>query len=819
MVNEINRRAQLFIPEKGNTLISSARSRDKSFSLPLDKRDLGKQKRPEIVKEELNLKNGDNVRNSLVTNGIKVQHLQKRQHTPEKFFHIGSLVQSRSDLNSSADLSCDRASPRRLDENEANHPSNSMSDSQAYRTYGSSSRSTPTREAMDDRRGELRKMKSKDSVKTNRKSRSKRNRDTKTNKISKQNGKRADLALPYGKAAEGRVSSRTSCDSTEMINRGESKSTFTNYITNAAENRLPLCEQTHSIHSSARGPPFEEPLFINEPYGSVKGQLIESKYEDAVLQELAETYASQMDISAHIYGFDSTDLTLHYDGSYMNTFTLELHLESSRSDEDSELTSYGWEMSNHRSTREDSREQDENPTKQQTTGPQNKKEKEIENHLCCSNHEYEHEGYDEYTDKRRNKSKTHMERDKSITWSSKNDYVKGDDKKIGTKNESYHNRNAHSGDLDRRKSENDRKEIPREFSNQEGDMGNQITPPSTCVLHPKENLEIYHDHGMKYLSTTYLYSEDVNDEFHDPLSASLHVKNLHSHCPCPCEDYKTEECDCPNMEVHNGLGMTMMVPLCSRYPEGGVDERRSNIYIKGENKEFLIARNMSDMNERTEAIYHRENLPNLRKSVSMMENSKAKLNKIDDIFRDYGTSPLVYYDNFREERAHLPQKDEKINSDDVEKPTEHGTVDVENKEKQTLITTHTTKANTPKGTGKPYQNYNRSRVMFYGIHPPTYHYWGTSGGHPQFQHNSQCQISAQELGFQTEDCVNKSLNAQSEIIIRPPACFGGPLFFKGNVAKSIICKKDYISDTVFAINWEKNKLRRKRHEQLFGCCC
>ncbi|GIX63067.1 phosphate starvation, putative [Babesia caballi] len=109
------------------------------------------------------------------------------------------------------------------------------------------------------------------------------------------------------------------------------------------------------------------------------------------------------------------------------------------------------------------------------------------------------------------------------------------------------------------------------------------------------------------------------------------------------------------------------------------------------------------------------------------------------------------------------------------------------------------------------------RVLFYGYHGPNNQYMHTVK-HPDFRYTEECTVTPQELGFDSVESLNRSLNAPSEVIVKPPACFGGPVFFRGNVAKSMLCRQDYMVNTVFQINWRENQIRRKRQSESCWQC-
>ncbi|CDR94285.1 hypothetical protein, conserved [Babesia bigemina] len=110
----------------------------------------------------------------------------------------------------------------------------------------------------------------------------------------------------------------------------------------------------------------------------------------------------------------------------------------------------------------------------------------------------------------------------------------------------------------------------------------------------------------------------------------------------------------------------------------------------------------------------------------------------------------------------------------------------------------------------------RERVLFYGYHGPNCQYVRTTQ-HPNFRHTQACTVNPRELGFDSSESLNASLNAKCEIIVRPPQCLGGPVFFRENVAKSFLCQQDYIANTVFQIDWQNNIHRKKRSASCWQC--
>ncbi|ORM41990.1 uncharacterized protein BXIN_1056 [Babesia sp. Xinjiang] len=108
------------------------------------------------------------------------------------------------------------------------------------------------------------------------------------------------------------------------------------------------------------------------------------------------------------------------------------------------------------------------------------------------------------------------------------------------------------------------------------------------------------------------------------------------------------------------------------------------------------------------------------------------------------------------------------------------------------------------------------RILFYAMHGTNYQHVYTTT-HPEFKHTADCTVTPQELGFDSAESLNRSLNAKSEIIVRPPACLGGPVCFRANVAKSILCSQDYMTNTVFQVNWYENSLQKKRSASCWLC--
>eukprot|EP00371_Babesia_bovis_P002134 XP_001610781.1 hypothetical protein [Babesia bovis T2Bo] len=115
-----------------------------------------------------------------------------------------------------------------------------------------------------------------------------------------------------------------------------------------------------------------------------------------------------------------------------------------------------------------------------------------------------------------------------------------------------------------------------------------------------------------------------------------------------------------------------------------------------------------------------------------------------------------------------------------------------------------------------YKDSTMERVLFYGFHGNNYQHYRTVY-HPIFRHTEGCTVTPQELGFDCQESLNNSLNAKSEIIVRPPVCLGGPVFFRANVANSILFSQSFISNTVFQINWYQNSLLRRRTPSCWGC--
>ncbi|GFE54044.1 hypothetical protein BaOVIS_014480 [Babesia ovis] len=110
----------------------------------------------------------------------------------------------------------------------------------------------------------------------------------------------------------------------------------------------------------------------------------------------------------------------------------------------------------------------------------------------------------------------------------------------------------------------------------------------------------------------------------------------------------------------------------------------------------------------------------------------------------------------------------------------------------------------------------RERILFYGFYGNRCKNYDMK--RPlEFRHTSRCTVTPQELGFDSAESFNRSLNAKSEIIVRPPVTLGGPVFFRANVAKSVLCSQRFITNTVFQINWYENSLLRKRRASCLGC--
>ncbi|UKJ88287.2 hypothetical protein MACJ_000731 [Theileria orientalis] len=72
-------------------------------------------------------------------------------------------------------------------------------------------------------------------------------------------------------------------------------------------------------------------------------------------------------------------------------------------------------------------------------------------------------------------------------------------------------------------------------------------------------------------------------------------------------------------------------------------------------------------------------------------------------------------------------------------------------------------------------------------------------------------LSPYNLGFDSVASLHKSLNAPSEIIIKPPVTIGNSVSFRSKVDKCVLSEDKFITDSVFQINWlSTKKTRRKR---------
>ncbi|EAN34155.1 hypothetical protein TpMuguga_01g00917 [Theileria parva strain Muguga] len=130
----------------------------------------------------------------------------------------------------------------------------------------------------------------------------------------------------------------------------------------------------------------------------------------------------------------------------------------------------------------------------------------------------------------------------------------------------------------------------------------------------------------------------------------------------------------------------------------------------------------------------------------------------------------------------------------------------------------------PDTTGRSGDNLEKnspfySRTLFYRFHEPSfyydYYYNSFVPNHSNLEY-TKCP-SPSSLGFDSVNSLNNSLNAPSEIIIKPPVSIGKSISFRSNVCKSVLAKDRFISDTVFQINWF-NLSRRRKSKSFLPCC-
>ncbi|KAK2196837.1 hypothetical protein BdWA1_002086 [Babesia duncani] len=129
-------------------------------------------------------------------------------------------------------------------------------------------------------------------------------------------------------------------------------------------------------------------------------------------------------------------------------------------------------------------------------------------------------------------------------------------------------------------------------------------------------------------------------------------------------------------------------------------------------------------------------------------------------------------------------------------------------------------ANFVQDYGRPVQQGdfpNPGRTLFYGYYKP---FRGqteyTPPNYERYKMTRDCQVPSRELGFDSVEAFNRSLNAPSEVIIKTPCSLGGYVAFKENLAKSLLNQKQWIANTVFQINWNKHQKRLKRS---WAPCC
>ncbi|UKK00685.2 hypothetical protein MACK_000759 [Theileria orientalis] len=77
-------------------------------------------------------------------------------------------------------------------------------------------------------------------------------------------------------------------------------------------------------------------------------------------------------------------------------------------------------------------------------------------------------------------------------------------------------------------------------------------------------------------------------------------------------------------------------------------------------------------------------------------------------------------------------------------------------------------------------------------------------------------LSPYNLGFDSVASLHKSLNAPSEIIIKPPVTIGNSVSFRSKVDKCVLSEDKFITDSVFQINWLSTK-KTHRKRSLLQC--
>ncbi|KAK1936194.1 hypothetical protein X943_001955 [Babesia divergens] len=561
------------------------------------------------------------------------------------------------------------------------------------------------------------------------------------------------------------------------------------------------------------------PVFIVEPYGSIEGELAGSDYEATLLQQISGDIMAETEISGQICGFNKADLTLRYDESGRQEIMLEVLCNSSQRYINEA------EKSNKLNFHIHSGIGDENNQKHhQAIG-----HKQMCDTKCMTTQDVDVDGVVDGTFVHTDGIERFCNEQGSIMAPSPWDTTICGISNVweATVNDinSIHDTTPYPGYLIY-----DTTITPCNNVSEPIATDSMIAPheAAKCTCDDPNRRSAAHSQQHKMEEDEKLWTENTET----PATGQNHTNyQTPPNIICPFTEImhessrsQPEPLKCMNTTVDSTERKYNCVEMEHDF-ERSIDfphyveailaaEDPHKVYETTSANGLSMLHHMSD---RREQMDKGDRASSVTKFASLLAKPQKRLEEIDEIFYRYGKSPLSYHkavhaaDNFA---GYIPPNVAPIPEDCL---MADGTKGIDLHDSIQQSTKDNPELNRANATTIRIQQIPYGRVMFYGLHGPNYQYV-TTLKHPEFKHDSTCNVTTNELGFDSEESFNRSLNAKSEIIIRPPATLGGPVFFRGNVAKSIICRQDYIANSVFQINWEQNKLRRKRKGALLKCC-